>query len=88
MNLIPLGCTPALLTLYPGTPDKYDQYGCLQAFNDISTKHNKVLGEKIVTLRSKYPAIKLYFADMHAVYIDILKSPQTYSKNYASNYHL
>ena len=79
INLPPLGCIPAMLTMFPGTPDKYDGHGCLKALNKITAKHNKLLGESIASLRPKYPHANLYYGDLHSVYTDILKSPAKYS---------
>lgn len=81
VNLPPLGCMPALLTLYPGTKDKYNSHGCLTEINKISAEHNKLLGEGIVALRAKYPTVKFYYGDAHGVYTDILKDPLKYSKH-------
>ena len=80
INLPPLGCIPAMLTLYGGSNEDYDEYGCLTKLNKITAKHNEMLGEKVAALRTKYPAAKLVYADAEAVYWDILKSPMTYSK--------
>lgn len=80
VNLPPLGCMPALLTLYPGTKDKYNNHGCLTEINKISAEHNKLLAEGITKLQAKYPTVKLYYGDSHGVYTDILKDPLKYSK--------
>lgn len=81
VNLPPLGCIPALLTLYPGTPDAYNSYGCLTELNKITSYHNKLLGEKVVALRKKYPKVTIYYGDVHGVYTDILSDPLKYSKS-------
>ncbi len=81
VNLPPLGCTPALLTLYPGSADAYNSYGCLTELNKITSYHNKLLGEKVVALRKKYPQVTIYYGDVHGVYTDILKDPLKYSKS-------
>lgn len=79
VNLPPLGCIPALLTLYGGPNEDYDDYGCLKKLNKISRSHNKLLGEKVAALRTKYPEATLVYADAESVYFDILKSPSTYN---------
>lgn len=83
VNQIPLGCVPAMLTQYGGNKAKYDNYGCLSDLNEITAAHNKLLGEKVAALRTKYPKAKLVYADAESVYWDILKSPKTYSKSTA-----
>lgn len=79
-NLLPLGCTPALLTLYPGKIDKYNHFGCLSELNQISVAHNKKLEAKVVAFRARHPSIKFYLADFYGVYNAVLSSPGTYSK--------
>jgi len=79
VNLPPLGCIPALLTVYAGKGLEYDSYGCLKAFNEISKQHNKKLNEKVVKLRKEYPQIKILLADNYGVYKDILKNPASYN---------
>jgi len=81
VNLPPLGCIPALLTLYGGPNEDYDEYGCLKKLNNITSAHNTLLGEKVSALRTKYPGATLVYADAESVYFDILKSPSTYSKH-------
>ena len=80
VNLPPLGCIPALLTLYSGgRGDQYDEYGCQKELNLISSTHNGILADEIIKLRAKYPRLS-YFGNLHDVYSDILKAPLTYSK--------
>ncbi|KAG0631128.1 hypothetical protein M758_1G229400 [Ceratodon purpureus] len=79
VNLPPLGCIPAMLTLF-GTPTaKYDNYGCLSALNLISIAHNTLLETKIIALRAKFPAAKILYGDAYSVYTDILKDPKSYN---------
>jgi alpha-L-fucosidase len=80
VNLPPLGCIPAILTLYGGPKAKYDKFGCLSDINKITDAHNKKLNEKVIALRSKYPAALILYADAHGVYTDILNDPKSYSK--------
>jgi alpha-L-fucosidase len=79
VNMPPLGCIPALLTLYGGKGLEYDSYGCLKALNAISKAHNKQLNDKVVALRKTYPHINIYYGDGYAVYKDILKNPKSYN---------
>lgn len=80
VNLPPLGCFPALLTIYPASVDKYDKYGCLSSLNKISTAHNTALNSTVLTIREKYRNVTFHYGDLFSAYTDILKSPQTYSK--------
>lgn len=80
INLPPLGCIPAMLTLFlESTPDSYDSRGCLKELNKITTAHNAQLGDAMITLRAKYPTANLYYGDLHGVYTDILSSPKSYN---------
>lgn len=79
VNLPPLGCLPALLTLYAEDDSgQYDTYGCLDSLNKISTTHNELLESRVIDLRSNYTNATLYYADLYNVYIDVLKSPADY----------
>lgn len=81
VNLPPLGCNPALLTLYAESyADEYDLNGCLKKINLITDTHNRILEDEIIKIRAKYPAIYLYYGNAHAVYSDILGQPSKYSK--------
>lgn len=80
LNLPPLGCIPAMLTLFPdNSPDSYDSRGCLKEVNRITSNHNALLEESVIALRAKYPAVNIYFGDLHSVYINMLTDPRSYS---------
>jgi len=79
VNLPPLGCIPAMLTLYGGPKAKYDAHGCLSELNKITSAHNRLLGERVEALRGKYPKAKIYYGDAHGVYTDILKDTKKYN---------
>lgn len=81
VNLPPLGCIPAMLTLFPdNSPDSHDARGCYKEINRITSNHNALLEESLVSLRAKYPGVKLYYGDLHGVYINMLTDPRSYSK--------
>jgi len=79
VNLPPLGCIPALLTLFKGKGLEYDSYGCIKVLNEISKAHNAALNDKVVELRKTYPHILITLGDGYAVYEDILKDPKSYN---------
>lgn len=80
VNLLPLGCTPAMLTLYGNSSNAmYDDHACLSDLNKITTTHNEALGNRMVKLRDEYPALNLFYGNLHGVYIDILNDPADYS---------
>ena len=82
VNLPPLGCIPAMLTLFleNSTAASYDSRGCLKMLNTITRHHNALLEKFVIALRVKHPAVKLFYGDLHSVYIDILKHPRRYSE--------
>lgn len=80
VNMPPLGCFPALLTLYPASINKYDSYGCLTNLNKISIALNEALEEEVIALRATYSNTTFYLGDFYSVYTNILKTPQVYSK--------
>ncbi|XP_073385026.1 GDSL esterase/lipase At4g01130-like [Physcomitrium patens] len=80
VNLPPLGCIPSLLTLFSSqNSDEYDTYGYLKNINLISTTHNKILQDTVTDLRAKFTNVTFYLGNLHDVYIDILKSPESYN---------
>lgn len=79
VNLPPLGCLPALLTLYPEKASgNYDAYGCSDSLNEISRTHNTLLESRVTELRNNYTNATFYYADYYNVYRDVLKSPAAY----------
>lgn len=79
VNLPPLGCIPAMLTLHGGPNAAYDSHGCLSDLNKITTQHNLLLAQKVADLRAKHPEVKLLYGDAHSVYTDILTDPKKFS---------
>lgn len=85
VNLPPLGCIPAILTLFNASaPHEYDPNGCLKSINLITDTHNKRLEDEVIKLRAKHRKLYFYFGDVHGVYSDILRQPLKYSKALAA----
>lgn len=80
VNLPPLGCTPAFLTIFPGDPDDYDDYGCLTSFNAAIELHNEELFRAVLTLRAKYPDLSLSYGNFYRTFQDILKHPSKFGE--------
>lgn len=78
-NLPPLGCIPAMLTLFQSPNATYDTYGCLSELNAITSAHNQYLQETVIALRAKHPTVKILYGDINGVYTDILANPLKYS---------
>jgi len=80
INLPPLGCIPAMLTLFPdNSPDSYDSRGCYKEINRITSNHNALLEESVIDLRARYPDVNLYYGDLHGVYLNMLTDPRSYN---------
>ncbi|KAL3701476.1 hypothetical protein R1sor_019498 [Riccia sorocarpa] len=75
VNIPPLGCTPGILTLFPGTEDDYDVYGCLTPFNAIARRHNDQLFRLVIELQVKYPLATLSYGDYYQVAHNVLRRP-------------
>lgn len=78
-GVLPIGCFPLYLTLYASSnKDDYDEIGCLKRFNDLSSYHNDLLKTAVSGLRSKYPGVRLMYADFYAQVADMVRSPDRF----------
>ncbi|XP_078174253.1 GDSL esterase/lipase At1g28600-like isoform X2 [Carex rostrata] len=77
---LPTGCVPLFLTLY-ASPHKHDydeETGCLKSFNYLALHHNTLLVELLKQLRSKYPQVKIAYADFYNPVLNLVQSPERY----------
>lgn len=80
----PSGCFGLLLTLLPSPyKEDYDpRTGCLKKLNDqLSRYHNKLLRGAIRNLRSKYPEVRIIYADFYKPIIQFVRSPKSFGKS-------
>ncbi|BBM98252.1 hypothetical protein MPTK1_1g12050 [Marchantia polymorpha subsp. ruderalis] len=80
INLPPLGCTPAFLSMIPGQKGSsdYDSFGCLTKVNTAILRHNQLLYRAVSRLQKKYPASKFVYADFYQAAYEIVKDPHHY----------
>ena len=73
---IPMGCLPAILTLF-ASPDAadYDGYGCLRKFNALARYHNELLQSSVQALRNKHPHAAIAYADYYDPVLAFLTTP-------------
>ncbi|GJN06430.1 hypothetical protein PR202_ga24159 [Eleusine coracana subsp. coracana] len=82
-GVLPIGCFPLYLTLYPSSnKDDYDEIGCLKSFNDLSSYHNELLKTAVSRLQTKYPGVRLMYADFYAQVADMVRSPDKFGLKY------
>nr|PNR35767.1 hypothetical protein PHYPA_021617 [Physcomitrium patens] len=79
VNVVPLGCTPALLTIYyQDSASNYDGHGCLKNINRISKYHNTLLANSVNDLRHRHQHVTFYLADYYRAYRKVLRMPSDY----------
>ncbi|TVU22861.1 hypothetical protein EJB05_32582 [Eragrostis curvula] len=78
-GVLPIGCFPLYLTLYPSSnKDDYDDTGCLKSYNDLSSFHNDALKTAVSGLQTKYPGVRIMYADFYAQVVDMVRSPDRF----------
>uniref|UniRef100_A0A0D9XJB1 GDSL esterase/lipase n=1 Tax=Leersia perrieri TaxID=77586 RepID=A0A0D9XJB1_9ORYZ len=82
-GMIPLGCEPQLLALFPvgaaADADYYDPVtGCIARFNEIAQLHNRLLLRMLGDLRRAFPAASVVYADFYRPITAIVASPDKY----------
>ncbi|KAF0892755.1 hypothetical protein E2562_017718, partial [Oryza meyeriana var. granulata] len=79
-GMIPLGCEPQLLALFPGgSAADYDpESGCNAWFNDLAELHNRALIRMLRQLRRAFPAAAVHYADFYLPVTAIVASPAKY----------
>ncbi|KAL8130341.1 hypothetical protein V2J09_019496 [Rumex salicifolius] len=74
---LPIGCVGIYLTMFQTKNSAdYDQNGCLKAYNAFSSYHNSELNLSLKKLRSKYPNVKIIYADFYAASMQFYHTPQ------------
>ncbi|TVU30939.1 hypothetical protein EJB05_22595, partial [Eragrostis curvula] len=78
-GMIPLGCEPELLALFPGSVGDYDRAsGCITRFNDLAELHNSALNRMLRKLDRAYPGVSVLYADIYHPIADAVASPAKY----------
>ena len=77
---LPAGCLPMALAKYGAagnaTATEYDRRtGYLRRLNGLAQYHNWLLREAVASMRAKYPAAKLVYADFYRPVARLLRRP-------------
>ncbi|RCV42910.1 hypothetical protein SETIT_9G253300v2 [Setaria italica] len=78
-GMLPLGCEPKLLAMFPGGPGDYDPVsGCDARFNRIAVQHNRALKRMLWELRLRHPRRSFLYADVYRSVARAVASPARY----------
>ncbi|WVZ58780.1 hypothetical protein U9M48_009011 [Paspalum notatum var. saurae] len=78
-GMLPIGCEPQQLALFPGGPGDYDPAtGCIARFNELAELHNLALKRMLGELRLAYPGRSLLYADIYRPVVSAVASPASY----------
>ncbi|TVT97693.1 hypothetical protein EJB05_57049 [Eragrostis curvula] len=67
-GVLPTGCFPLYLSTFrnPDQPEAYGpRSGCIKGLNTLSWVHNAMLQRKVAELRTKYPGVRIVYADYY-----------------------
>lgn len=81
-GVIPLGCSPPVLELFPDPdPAGYDsKTGCMLKDNELAQRHNALLQESLQEIRHKNPGVKIIYADFFTPIMDMVNSPTKFGQ--------
>ncbi|CAL4916512.1 unnamed protein product [Urochloa decumbens] len=80
-GMLPIGCEPQQLALFPGGPGDSDPAtGCIKRFNDVAQLHNLALKRMLGELRLAHPgrSLSLLYADIYSPVVRAVASPAAY----------
>uniref|UniRef100_A0ACD5YGP7 Uncharacterized protein n=1 Tax=Avena sativa TaxID=4498 RepID=A0ACD5YGP7_AVESA len=79
-GMLPLGCEPELLALFPGdAAEDYDRAsGCIRRFNQLAQLHNRALNAMLRKLRRAHPGTTILYADLYRPIANLVASPGKY----------
>ncbi|CAN6283106.1 unnamed protein product [Urochloa humidicola] len=78
-GMLPIGCEPQQLALFPGGPGDYDPAtGCIKRFNEIAELHNLALNAMLGELRLANPGRSLLYANIYGPVVSAVASPAAY----------
>ncbi|CAL4924782.1 unnamed protein product [Urochloa decumbens] len=76
-GMLPLGCEPQLLAVFPG--DDHDPAtGCVARLNELAELHNRALERMLGELRRAHPGRLFLYADIYRHVIRAVASPAAY----------
>ncbi|WVZ58800.1 hypothetical protein U9M48_009029 [Paspalum notatum var. saurae] len=75
-GMLPIGCEPSQLALFPGEPGDYDPAsGCNARLNELAAQHNRALRRMLWELGLRYPGRSLHYAGMYSPVMALVTSP-------------
>ncbi|CAN6311258.1 unnamed protein product [Urochloa humidicola] len=78
-GMLPLGCEPQLLALFPFPSGDYDPAtGCIARFNELAELHNRKLERMLGELRRSHPGRLFLYIDIYRPVIRAVESPASY----------
>ena len=80
-GLLPTGCFPLYLSMFPRPPEGYGaRSGCIKEMNTLSWAHNAALQRKIAELRGKHPDVRIIYADYYTPAIQFVLHAEKYGE--------
>ncbi|KAL5700733.1 hypothetical protein ACHQM5_026142 [Ranunculus cassubicifolius] len=77
-NTGPLGCLPQKLSMVDKKDTIYDQYGCIQSYNDAANIFNEGLQSLTNELRSKLKNVNVVYVDVYTIKYDLVANATNY----------
>jgi hypothetical protein len=71
--VIPSGCSPPVLALYPDA-EHDPRTGCLRAHNELGRHHNALLQQSLEALRARHPDARITYADLFTPVMEMVES--------------
>ncbi|KAF3334959.1 GDSL esterase/lipase [Carex littledalei] len=72
----PIGCVPLYLVVYQSENEEdYDKTGCINWLNEFTEYHNRMIINKINSLRESYPNVTIIYADYYGTSMNIFRHP-------------
>lgn len=78
MNLMPMGCTPAVLGYIKPPKELRDEYGCYISYNNMVNLHNNYLSNLLKELRLELPHAEWILFDWHSLIENAIRHPTRY----------
>lgn len=82
LNLPPLGCVPAQITLHG-----HGNSTCVKRLNDDATKMNQQIASLIEDMKKQTPGARLILVDIFSPIYNAFQDPQKYGKNAHAQFH-
>ena len=83
-GLLPTGCFPLYLSMFPRPPEGYGaRSGCIKEMNTLSWAHNAALQRKIAELRGKHPDVRIIYTRRTDVFVELDERAHIANRNHA-----